>query len=167
MLTRFFDRLDRWLVALAAIILIGLGALMNIEIASRTLLSRSTQVSDEFSGYGLCAITMLCLVAAMRRERFLRVDGIVERLNPMLQRAAEIFGALIGLAVSAVLCWATGKLAWTSFQFDSRSIEMSQTPLAWPQALMPLGFALLALAFIETAWRKARGVAAGPAGDQS
>lgn len=157
MLTHFFDQLDRWLVAVAAIILIGLGALMNLEVGARTLFSRSTQISDEFSGYGLCAITMLCLVPAMRRERFLRVDGIVERLSPPLQRAAETFGALIGLAVSAVLCWSTGKLALTSFQFDTRSIEMSQTPLAWPQALMPLGFALLALAFAETAWRKARG----------
>lgn len=167
MLTRLFDQLDRWLVGLAAIILIGLGILMNVEIASRTLLSRSTQVSDEFSGYGLCAITMLCLVAAMRRERFLRVDGIVERLSPTLQRVAETFGALVGFVVSAILCWATGKLAWTSFQFDTRSIEMSQTPLAWPQSLMPIGFALLALAFLETAWRKSRGLAAAPAGDQS
>lgn len=167
MLTRLFDQLDRWLVGLAAIILIGLGILMNVEIASRTLLSRSTQISDEFSGYGLCAITMLCLVAAMRRDRFLCVDGIVERLPPPLQRAAETFGALIGFFVSAILCWSTGKLAWTSFQFGTRSIEMSQTPLAWPQALMPIGFALLALAFVETAWRKGRGLAAAPAGDRS
>jgi TRAP-type C4-dicarboxylate transport system permease small subunit len=160
MLTHIFDQLDRWLVAVAAIVLIGLGLLMNVEIGARTLFSRSTQVSDEFSGYGLCAITMLCLVPAMRRGRFLRVDGIVERLSPPLRRAAETFGALIGLAVSLVLGWSTGKLAWTSFQFDSRSIEMSQTPLAWPQALMPLGFALLSLAFAETAWRKARGATA-------
>ncbi len=167
MLTRLFDQLDRWLIAVAAIILVGLGALMNLEVGMRTLLSRSTQVSDEFSGYGLCAITMLCLVPAMRRERFLRVDGIVERLSPPFQRAAETFGALIGLVVSAVLCWSTGKLAWTSFQFDTRSIEISQTPLAWPQALMPLGFALLTLAFAETAWRKVSGAAADRPEDRS
>ena len=81
--------------------------------------------------------------------------------------AGAAIAAVIGLAVSAVLCWATGKLAWTSFQFDSRSIEMSQTPLAWPQALMPLGFALLALAFAEAAWRKLRGTAASRAEERS
>lgn len=156
--SRLFDRLDRIMIALAGLILAAMAVLMNVEVFSRTLLSRSTHVSDEFAGYGLCAVTMLCLVAAMRRGRFLRVDGIIERLPPRGQAAAEIFGAIIGLAVSLVLCWSTGKLAWTSYVFGTRSIEMSQTPLVAPQILMPLGFGLLALAFIEMVLRRYAGL---------
>jgi TRAP-type C4-dicarboxylate transport system permease small subunit len=153
--TRFFDTLDRVLVAVAAAILVAVTVLINVEVVSRTLFARSTQMSDEFSGYGLCAATMLCLVAAMRQGRFLRIDGVVERLPPRGQALAEIFGCIIGFVVSAILCWSTAKLTITSYQFGTRSIEFSQTPLAIPQALMPLGFALLCLGFVEVAIRKA------------
>lgn len=153
--TRFFDSLDRKLVAIAAVILLLVTALINIEVIARTFFSRSTQMSDEYAGYGLCATTMLCLVAAMRQGRFLRIDGVIERLPPRGQAIAEIFGCIVGFVVSAILCWSTAKLTLTSYQFGTRSIEFSQTPLAIPQALMPIGFALLCLGFVEVAIRRA------------
>ena len=156
------DRLDQAMIALAAVILAGMAVLMNVEIFGRTLLARSTHLSDEYSGYGLCAATMLCLVPAMRRGRFLRVEGLVMRLPPRGQAAAALFGAIVGFAVSAVLCWSTAKLALTSYEFGTRSIEMSETPLALPQAVMPLGFALLVLAFVGAAWRAAAAFRAPP-----
>ena len=150
------DWLDSILLGLAGLILAGMALLMNVEVLGRTLLSRSTHMADEYSGYGLCAATMLCMVVAMRRERFLRVDGVIERLPPRVQAWASVFGAGVGCVVSLVLCWSTGKLAWTSYLFGSRSIEMSETPLAWPQAVMPLGFGLLAVAFVECGLARAR-----------
>ena len=161
-LRRLPDRLDQAMIALAAAILAGMAVLMNLEILGRTLLARSTHLSDEYSGYGLCAATMLCLVPAMRRGRFLRVEGLVSRLPPRGQAVAALFGAAVGLAVSLILCWSTAKLALTSYDFGTRSIETSETPLALPQAVMPLGFALLALAFVESAWRQAAALRTPP-----
>jgi TRAP-type C4-dicarboxylate transport system permease small subunit len=164
MLTKLFDALDRVLIAIAGVVLVAVAVLINVEVVGRTFFAWSTQMSDEYSGYGLCATTMLCLVVAMRRDRFLRVDGIVERLPPRGQAAAAIFGAAIGAAVSAVLCWSTAKLTLTSFVFGTTSIEFSQTPLAIPQSLMPIGFGLLCLGFLETAWRHSAVLRGTPAG---
>jgi TRAP-type C4-dicarboxylate transport system permease small subunit len=160
--SRLFDRLDTILVGTAGIVLAGIVVLMNVEVAGRSLFGRSTQMADEFAGYGLCAVTMLCLVAAMRRDRFIRVEGLVERLPRMGRMVCDVFGAAIGLGVSLVLCFATAKVAWTSYEFGTRSIEVSQTPLFLPQMAMPFGFGLLALAFVETAIRKVRLNRAGP-----
>jgi TRAP-type C4-dicarboxylate transport system permease small subunit len=50
-----------------------------------------------------------------------------------------------------VLLYATWATFRTSVMFDSRSIQPSQTLLWIPQAVMPAGFLLLALAFLQSA----------------
>jgi TRAP-type C4-dicarboxylate transport system permease small subunit len=154
--SRLFDRLDTILVGAAGIVLAAIVVLMNVEVVGRSFFGRSTQMADEFAGYGLCVVTMFCLVAAMRRDRFIRVEGLTERLPRAGRLACDVFGAAIGLGVSLVLCFATARVAWTSYEFGTRSIEISQTPLFLPQMAMPFGFGLLALAFVETALRKVR-----------
>jgi TRAP-type C4-dicarboxylate transport system permease small subunit len=85
----------------------------------------------------------------VRRGRFLRVDGLLQRTSGPVRALLEILEAVIGAAVSLVLAWATLRLALTSFDYGSVSLQPSQTPLAIPQAVLPLGFTLLALAFVE------------------
>jgi TRAP-type C4-dicarboxylate transport system permease small subunit len=160
-LGQLLDRLQAWMLAASAVLLVGTAVLMNVEIISRTLFSRSTQISDEYAGYFFGALSVLCMVAALRSDRFLRVDGLIMRLPAMAQALLEGAGALIGAGVSAVLTWMTAKLALASWTIGSVSLQISQTPLWIPQAVLPLGFGILTISFIEFGLRRALALATG------
>lgn len=151
LLSAALDRVERVAIGVSAVLLVLMGVLMNTEVAGRYLLGLSTQIADEYAGYLFTAVTVLCFVPALRRGRFLAVDGVVRRLPARLRLVFAVLAALIGAVVSLVLGWASLRLALTSLDYGSVSLQPSQTPLAIPQAVVPLGFALLALAFLERA----------------
>jgi TRAP-type C4-dicarboxylate transport system permease small subunit len=66
--------------------------------------------------------------------------------------------AVIGLAICLVLLYATSVLVFNSARFASRSIQPSATPLLWPQLIVPIGYALLSLAYVEELVRRACGL---------
>ncbi len=142
--------LIQWVgLALGAGMIAAMAILMNVEIAGRTLFGVSTQIADEYAGYFFTGATLLCFLPALREGRFLRVDGLVGRL-PLRPRAiAELFAAVIGAVTCAVLADATFDLAAASYAFGTRSLQPSQTLLVVPQAIMPFGYALLTIAFLE------------------
>lgn len=140
----------QWLgLVIGVAMIVAMAVLMNVEIAGRTLLGVSTQMSDEFAGYFFTAATMLCFLPALREGRFLRVEGLVALAPPRIRAAAEAFAALLGAGTCLVLAGATWELTAASLAFGTRSLQASQTLLAIPQAFMPFGFALLAIGFLE------------------
>jgi len=148
-LSRALDAVQAVALAVGILMMVAMAVLMNTEIASRTLFGFSTQVSDEFAGYFFTVSTLLCFLPALRGGRFLAVEGFVVQL-PMRARAlCEIGAAAVGAVVCAVLTSATYDLAAASYAFGTQSLQASETPLFLPQAIMPVGFGLLAVAFLE------------------
>ena len=145
------DRLERVCIGAAIIFLLMMGLLMNVEVFGRTLFGRSTQISDEFAGYFFTAMTLLCFVPTLRHGRFLRVEALIERLPMTTQAGFALIAAVIGAAMSLVLTYTTFQLAWTSWNYGTVSLQAIQVPLVIPQAVLPLGFGLLSLAFVEQA----------------
>ena len=147
----WLDRLGDVLLAGSAVMLLLMVALMGAEIVTRALLQRSTQISDEYSGYLFTWMTLGGFFYAQRSDRFLRVDSLRARLSPRARAAAVALSSLFAAALVAVLLYASWATFRTSVAFDSRSIQPSQTLLWLPQIAMPAGFALLLLAFLHSA----------------
>jgi C4-dicarboxylate transporter DctQ subunit len=149
-LSRLLDAVQWAALALGILMIVAMAVLMNVEITSRTLFGVSTQIADEYAGYFFTAATMACFLPALREGRFLRVEGLVARLPLRIRSVTEICAAIVGAATCAVLASATYDLTAASIAFGTRSLQASQTPLAIPQATMPIGFAILAIASLET-----------------
>lgn len=161
-----FDRLGDLLLALSALLLLAMVLLLGVEIAGRALLRTSTQVADEYSGYLFTWMTLCSAVYAQRHGRFIRVDVLRDRLAPRRRALGDAIAALVAAALCAVLVHATWNTVQVSLQFGSVSLQPSQTPLALPQAIMPLGFLMLGAAFLHgaiTDLLQALGVVALPA----
>lgn len=140
----------QWLgLVLGVAMMVAMAVLMNVEIAGRTVLGLSTQISDEFAGYFFTGATMLCFLPALRDGRFLRVEGLINLAPPRIRAVAEGFAALIAAGTCLVLASATWDLTAASLSFGTRSLQASQTLLAIPQAVMPFGFGILAIGFLE------------------
>lgn len=142
------DSLARVLLGFSNILLAALFLLINLEIVLRATIGKSTLVSDEYSGYLLCWLTLSGLLYGMRTDAFIRVDFAVQRLRGRSRHLAEAFAALGGLSVSLVACHATALLTITSWQFNSSSSHYVQTPLYLPQSIMPVAFGLLGIAYL-------------------
>ena len=157
-LARVLGAVEFGLSRLGGILLIALLVLINVEVAARYLLGKSTLIADEYGGYLMAWMTMLGAVHLLRADRHLTMTWVVDRLSPRLQNVVGICAALIGLSISAVLLYATFRLVLNSARFGTVSIQPSATPLVWPQLILPLGYLLLVAAYVEEILRRLLGL---------
>lgn len=147
------------LARLAAVLLVALLVLINVEVVARYVFGTSTLVADEYGGYLMAWMTMLGALHLLRADRHLTMTWLVDRMPPRARNAVGLLGSLIGLAISAVLLHATWVLVADSARYSSLSIQPSRTPLVWPQLILPVGYALLCLAYVEEIARRLLGYA--------
>jgi len=141
------DGLTRWFLIAGNVLLLLLLALVGVEITLRNVFLSSTKIADEYSGYMFCWLTLLGFVCVARDDRFIRVEFLLTRLQGVKRRVVMVFGSICGLVLSTVVCYATARLTYTSYLFNSMSAQYSQTPLVIPQALMPVAFFLMAVVY--------------------
>lgn len=159
-LGRQLELVVRALTAAAGTLLVLMLLLINIEIVGRYFFRFSTLIADEYSAYLFVWMVLLGAAHTLRSDEYLKVTTLVNRLPPRAQNRLGIGGATLGLAVSAVALYATGALVYTSYRFKTLSIQPSATPLVWPQLILPLGFVLLCLAYLEEIVRRIAGTTA-------
>jgi TRAP-type C4-dicarboxylate transport system permease small subunit len=153
---------ERVLGRAAAVLLVLLLVLINVEVVARYAFNRSTLIADEYGGYLMAWITMLGAVHLLRADRHLTMSLFVDKLSPRARNAAGVIAAILGLCISAILLYATSLLVISSARFGSVSIQPSATPLVWPQLILPIGYALLCVAYVdEIVHRVVAGVPSG------
>ena len=149
-----FDRIARLLMSAAALMLLAMVALINVEVAGRYLFGYSTLISDEYSGYLFCWIVMLGMLYVARSDRLLRVDAIHRCLPAIVRNVLEVVNAILCAVLCAILTYAGWETFWISWLFQTASAYVSETRLYFIQFVMPLGLGMLTIAFVELAFRK-------------
>lgn len=128
-------------ISIAAIILMM--GLISIEVFIRKSFGLSTRVAHDVSGYLLVAVTFLGAAETLRRGRHLRVTILFDRLGPKLRFVLDIVNVTIAIAFVSLLLWTTGGMVMDSFVRGNLTDGVIQFPEYVPQALMPLGLAIL------------------------
>lgn len=159
------DGLSRAMMLTACLLVVALILLINVEVVSRYFFNTSTLLADEYGGYALVWICLLGFGQALRSGQFISVDAFSRRFSPRGQRLAAILGALVGLAASLLLAYATYRLAAMNHRFGTVSIQPSATPLWIPQAVLPFGFGLLCLVYMQLLVRAIVGLRRGEEGE--
>jgi TRAP-type C4-dicarboxylate transport system permease small subunit len=156
------DGLTRRLLVAGNVLLLLLLGLVGVEITLRNVFLGSTKIADEYSGYMFCWLCLFGFVHVARNDRFIRVEFLLTRLRGAPRRAVMVFGSVCGLVLSVIVCYATAQLAYTSYRFHAASAQYSQTPLAVPQALMPVAFLLMAIVYTVELVKAAAGAREKP-----
>ncbi|SOC23780.1 TRAP transporter small permease subunit [Stappia indica] len=159
------DGLSRAMMLAACLLVVALILLINVEVVSRYFFNTSTLVADEYGGYALVWICLLGFGQALRSGQFISVDAFSRRFSPLGQRLAAILGALVGLAASLLLTYATYRLVAMNHRFGTVSIQPSATPLWIPQAVLPFGFGLLCLVYLQLLVHAIVGLRRGEGGE--
>ena len=163
MFDRFVNAFDRALSAIsfagavvAAAATLAILALVCIEVILRELFDLSTLVADEMSGYLNVAVVYLGLSYTLREGGFIRVEALYRRIAHRAGRLAPWLIVLTSLVYLLVLIVYMCKHVAYSYDAGIRSMFVSQTPLFWPQLLIPLGLGILALQLLAYALKRVR-----------
>ncbi len=152
-------RIEGGLTGIADLFLVLLLILINVEVVARYGFNTSTLIADEYGGYLFVWITMLGALHLLRSDKYLMMTWLVDKLGPRPRNTIAIVSAVIGLAVSLVSLYATVVLVHTAWRFGTVSIQPSATPIVWPQLVMPFGYLVLVVAYVEEILRRGLGLA--------
>lgn len=150
---RAFFRACAWLPAYlaataAGIIILGVTGLTLVEVFGRTFFGWSTLMAEDAGGFGMVGIIFLGLAYTLDTGRHTRFTVVLSRLGPRQREFLERASALVGLLFLLYLLPQAWRFVSISFARDLRSNSIARLPLVWPQALLFLGLALMALQWL-------------------
>jgi len=141
------ERLCKFLSEAALVVMV---IVIGVDIATRTILNFSFEISDELGGYLLVAITFLSLSACQANDSFHHVQLIQARLPPRGRAWSRLIFDVLILLFCIVLCWQLARFELSSWRFGDRAPTYLATPLWIPRLLMVLGIAALCLTVART-----------------
>jgi TRAP-type C4-dicarboxylate transport system permease small subunit len=120
--------------------------LIMVEIACRITLRKSLLVTDEYTGYFMTVSSFMGLGYVEMKGGHIRMDliDLLKTRRPTLIAALRAFSYIAAILFAAYMTFVCWKLFYQSLVYESKSTQISETPLAYPQFFLTLGaFALL------------------------
>lgn len=131
-----------------AVLIVAMMVIVFTEVVSRGLFGFSFLVADEYSGYLVVALTFLGIPYALEKEALLRVEVIFGSLRERPQTILALLFDVISLICTSIIGFYVLRLTLTSFERGTFSSTPAMTPIWIPQAIMPLGMALVAIVLL-------------------
>ena len=139
------DALSRASGYVAAVLVVGIAALILTEIFCRTVLNVSLSFAWEYSAYFLAASIFLAAGFTLRTGGHVRVMLLSQNVPPRAAHHLDLLATAAGTAAAGWIAWSLAAFAWQSWATGSTSATIDETPLVYPQAAMAFGAALLTL----------------------
>ncbi|MDE0392846.1 MAG: TRAP transporter small permease [Rhodospirillales bacterium] len=147
------DTLSRACGYLAAVLVLGIAALILAEIFCRTALNVSLSFAWEYAAYFFAVSIFLAAAFALRTGGYVRVLLLSQSVSPRVAYWLDVAATVAGTMIAGVLAWALTAFAARSWESGSTSATIDETPLVYPQAAMAFGAALLTLQLVARAVR--------------
>ena len=166
---RLVSRLSYLGAVMAVLLMFAMTAHIMLEITLRATVGMSTQVLDEFVGYGVAAMTFLSLAYALESGVMIRVGLLLAAIGDgITRRLLELFCITITLGLTGFLAWYFWHSVSRNWSRGATSSTAAEVPLWIPEGAVLLGLALLGLQLISYLLRVLTGgslIHSGGAGD--
>jgi TRAP-type C4-dicarboxylate transport system permease small subunit len=123
--------------------MIGMTALMLLEVVLRGVFNSTTEHSDELVGYLLVGVSFLSLALCQSRGAFHRVEMVQMRLGPRGKAVSALIFDLLSFAYVALTDWYFLQFVMSSYRREAQAPTMLATPLWIPETVMIVGATLL------------------------
>jgi TRAP-type C4-dicarboxylate transport system permease small subunit len=130
---------------MAAAILVAVTGLILTEIVLRSFFATSTQIVEEYVGYGLGTMIFLGLGHALRSGALVRVDIVLGRLGPSSRRFFEIAACITTLFVMSFVIYYLSIRIGRDFSHGTTSVSRVATPMWIPHFIVCAGMAIFML----------------------
>jgi TRAP-type mannitol/chloroaromatic compound transport system permease small subunit len=157
---RFLEALYAGTLWASALCLVTIAAAVGAQLAARILdgalamvhLPRTDFVIlslDEICGYLLGAASFLALAGTLKAGVHIRVTMALSAFGERVRHVMEIWAFGFSAVASAYITWNLGSFAYVSWRFHEVSSGVVRVLLAYPQAVMALGAAVLTVAIVD------------------
>jgi len=150
LLVRVIDRINNQMVLIAAVILGLMTFVILLEIFLWNTLSTSTLIADEYSAYGLAAITFLGAGFCLKEKGHIRINLVLVALPAKLTRIVTFVSTCLATVFMGCLWWYLFKMVASTVRYQSTSGTLTNTPLWIPQTVMLIGAAAFVLQFLSS-----------------
>lgn len=157
-LARWYDRITDACGALAAVLVLGVTALIVVDVILRNVVRAPLGYSVELSEYAMLFLTALTAPWLLKRGEHVRIDLILQRLPHAVGWLCEMVCDLVGLALSALMTYYGVRVAIDSFNAGTKLVKQFTIPEWWILQALPFMFVLLAIGFVL----RLRACATGP-----
>ncbi len=148
--------LDRAVAAAIGLIAAALLVTAFGQVIARYVFARPFTWVLEFDVVLLVWLTMLAGYIGVRRNLHMAVDFVIAKWPPGARRAAEIGSLLLSAGFTGVLLWASFPIIDAMEGMEFVALGAAQNWMYWS---LPVGAALMLIAFAAELWRRARGEA--------
>lgn len=140
---------------IAGLLFLGLAFFISYDVVARkwgdVLGVPTTQVTDELSGYILVLAATWGFAYTLRADAHVRIDVLLPYMSPPVRAAMDLLAQLLMAIFACMFAWRTWLLVLDSWETGIRSSTYLLTPLWIPQAILSIGFSLLAVTAVFTA----------------
>jgi TRAP-type C4-dicarboxylate transport system permease small subunit len=161
-LLRLNDWIVRALLTIAALLAFLLCFLVCADVIGRVIFNSPVKGTPEIVSGSIVMILWLQAGFAIRSGGMIWVDVLHVHLPARAQRACDVFGALLGIAFFALICWGSvdpALYAWRSNEFEG---EGALRVPVWPaRFLVVIGSFLAALNYLLLAIERFRALLSG------
>ena len=144
---RLFDRLLDILMVLAIVLLIFGWLSVCFEVIMRYFVGQPQIWVIETVEYILLYTCFLGAAWLLREEGHVRVDVLLNRLNPRNQALLNIITSGIATILWLLLAWYTGGYTWKAFKMGLYTSTILEAPKGPLYSIMPIGSFLLFIQF--------------------
>ena len=150
-LIRYIDTCASFGALLSAVFMVAGWLMIMAEIIMRSGFDSTLMITDEYSGYLMCALTFCALSYTLREKGHIRMTLIHKVIADRKRLYLDLICFLIGFGFCIAATVFAARYFYDSLVTGSQSMQISETYLAIPQFFMPLGFGMMALQFVGEA----------------
>jgi TRAP-type C4-dicarboxylate transport system permease small subunit len=142
MIDTFFTRLSRGIELALAAALVFAVCLNFYNVIERYVFSTALGWADEVQVYIMVWTAFLGAVVVTWRNMHLRMDVLLKMFPPGLQRAIQVFEALVMVLLAGFVAWQSSLYA-ERMRSVGKLTDVAQMPAWIPHSAVGLGFALI------------------------
>ncbi|MBW6392306.1 MULTISPECIES: TRAP transporter small permease subunit [Halomonadaceae] len=151
--TRSWDGLMAVLRWTSMAVLVFMMVSICYDAIMRYAFAAPTSWSLEINSFLLVYLAVIGAAEAQRHDAHIRITFFKDKLPPRSRAAIDIATGLLGMVFCAIMVWRGGIMAHQAFEYGERVSSSLGTPMVFPYALLPIGFAMLGLQFLMDAVR--------------
>ncbi|MCL7939722.1 TRAP transporter small permease [Halomonas sp. ATCH28] len=129
-------------------VLVFMMASICYDAIMRYVFTAPTSWSLELNSFLLVYLAVIGAAEAQRHDAHIRITYFKDKLPPRLRGTIDLATGLLGVAFCAILVWRGGIMALQALEYGERVSSSLGTPMVYPYALLPIGFAALGLQFL-------------------
>jgi TRAP-type C4-dicarboxylate transport system permease small subunit len=147
-LRRALDALYYGAAVLAACFMVGICALMLLQVAGREL-GMQLRGADDLTAWFCAASAFLALAHTFKRGELVRVGLWIERLPQRPRWHAELFSLGVAALFVGYMGWAVTTFVYQSLKFHESAQGLIPIPIWIPQSSFVLGTLILLIAILD------------------